>query len=195
MNRRWTDDEQLMNWWWTDDELMINWWWTGDELMMNWWWTDDELMMNLWRTDELVWSAKDYHRLPQTITDYHILPQTTTDYHRLPQTATDWLVVLHWTLKPISGMYTTTTTYIPDSTYYKSTASGANSGANKHAKTESNQFSEKKPWKSTNHLILTWPENHLPEGCKTQHAKYETRSFTFHTSMLCWCYQSKPWIR
>ena len=69
--------------------------------MMNWWWTDDELMMNWWWTDD----------------------------HRLPQTATDWLVLLHWTLKPISGVYTTTTTtiyiYIPDSTNYKSTASGA----------------------------------------------------------------------
>ena len=60
-------------------------------------------MMNRWWTDELVWSAKDYHRLPQT--------------------ATDWLVVPHWTLKPISGGLDHT--YIPDSTNYKSTASGA----------------------------------------------------------------------
>ena len=87
--------------WWTADEQLMNWWWTADELMMNSWWTDDELMMN-----------------------YHGLPQTITDYHRLPQTATDWLVVLHWTLKPISGMFHLY--YIPDSTYYKSTASGAN---------------------------------------------------------------------
>ena len=72
-----------MNWWWTDDELMMNWWWTDDELMMNWWWTDDEQLMNWWWTAGLVWCAKDYHRLPQT--------------------ATDWLVLLHWTLKAISG--------------------------------------------------------------------------------------------
>ena len=92
MNWWWTDDELMMNWWWTDDELMMNWCWTDDELMMNWWWTDDELMMNWWWTDYelmmnwwtgLVWSAKDYHRLPLT--------------------ATDWLVLLHWTLKAISG--------------------------------------------------------------------------------------------
>ena len=65
--------------------------------MKNWWWTDDELMMNWW-----------------------------TDCHRLPQTATD----CYWSplnsLKHLSPDTTTTTTiYIPDSTNYKSTASGA----------------------------------------------------------------------
>ena len=68
--------------------------------MKNWWRTDEELMKNWWRIVE--------------------------DYHRLPQTATDWLVLLHWTLKPISGSYIIHTIYIPDSTNYKSTASGAN---------------------------------------------------------------------
>ena len=70
--------------------------------MKNWWRTDEELMKNWWRTVE--------------------------DYYRLPQTATDWLVLLHWTLKPISGIYSSTYIYIyiPDSTNYKSTASGAN---------------------------------------------------------------------
>ena len=48
--------------------------------------------------------------------------RTAEDYHRLPQTATNWLVLLHWTFKPISGSYYI---YIPDSTNYKSTASGA----------------------------------------------------------------------
>ena len=87
----------MMKWWWSDDELVMNRWWTADEQLMNSWWTDDEL----------IWSAKDYHRLQQT--------------------ATDWLVLLHWTLKPISGMYTYIhSTYIPDSTNYKSNASGAN---------------------------------------------------------------------
>ena len=51
--------------------------------------------------------------------------RTVEDYHRLPQTATDWLVLLHWTLKAISGM-DGMDGYIPDSTNYKSTASGAN---------------------------------------------------------------------
>ena len=63
----------------------MNWWWTDDEQMMNRWWTDDEQLMNWWWTAGLVWCAKDYHRLPQT--------------------AIDWLVLLHWTLKPISGYY------------------------------------------------------------------------------------------
>ena len=122
MNWWWTDDEQMMNWWWTDDEEMMNWWWTDDglmmkwcwtddELMMNWWWTDDELMRNWWGTDEeLVWSAKDYDRLPW--------------YHRLP--LTDWFYSIeHSKLYPGLDGYSIYI-YIPDSTNYKSTASGAN---------------------------------------------------------------------
>ena len=49
--------------------------------------------------------------------------KTTTDYHRLP--LTDWFYSIeHSNLSP--GIHTTTTYYIPDSTNYKSTASGAN---------------------------------------------------------------------
>ena len=70
-----------MNWWWTDDELMMNWWWTDDELMMNRWWTADEQLINSW--SGLV-------------------------CQRLSQTVTDWLVLLHWTLKAISGGLDTT---------------------------------------------------------------------------------------
>ena len=78
----------------------MNWWWTADKQLMNWWWTADE---------QLVWSG---------------LPKTITDYHRLP--LTDWFYSIeHSKLSP-GWMDTTTTTYIPDSTNYKSTASGAN---------------------------------------------------------------------
>ena len=97
-----------MNWWWTDDELMMNWWWTDDELMMNSWWTADEQLMNSWWTAGLVWFAKDYHRLPQTTTDCHWLigstPLNTQTYLRIYSSSI----------------------YIPDSTNYKRTASGAN---------------------------------------------------------------------
>ena len=77
---------------------------------MNWWWTDDELM-NWW--SGLVWSAK-----------------TTTDCH--------WLIAstpLN-TQTYIRGHTTTTTIYIPDSTNYKSTASGANNANMKPTKIE-----------------------------------------------------------
>ena len=99
----------MKNWWRTDEELMKNWWRTdeADEgVMKNWWRGDEEVMKNWWRTDEE-------------------LLKTTTDYHRLPLTATDWLVLLHWTLKAISGDGWMDGC-IPDSTNYKSTACGAN---------------------------------------------------------------------
>ena len=109
MKNWWRTDEELMkNWWRTDEKLMKNWW----ERMKGWWRTDEELMKNWWRTDEE-------------------LLKTTTDYHRLPQTATD----CHWligstplnTQSYLRGLDTTYihNTYIPDSTNYKSTASGA----------------------------------------------------------------------
>ena len=107
MKNWWRIDEELMkNLWRTDEELMKNWWRTDEELMMNRWWTDDELMMNSWWTDDeqLVWSG---------------VPKTITDYHRLP--LTDWFYSIeHSKLSPGIGYY------IPDSTNYKSTASGAN---------------------------------------------------------------------
>ena len=97
MKNWWRTDEDLMkNEWRTNEDLMKTWWRTDEELMKNWWRTDEQPMKNWWRTDEelvwsgLVWSAKDYHRLPQITTDYHRPPQTTTDYHRLPQTTTDY---------------------------------------------------------------------------------------------------------
>ena len=77
---------------------MMNWWWTDDELMMNWWWTDDELMMN--------WSG-----LPKTTTYCHWLigstPLNSQSYIRGLDGWDGWDVC------------------ITDSTYYKSTASGA----------------------------------------------------------------------
>ena len=78
---------------------------------MKCWWSADEVLMKCW------WRADE---------NYHRLPQTTTDYHRLPQTATD----CHWLIgcTPLN-----TQTYLRDGmvyiSYYKSTASGANSGA------------------------------------------------------------------
>ena len=88
-------DEQLMNLWWTDDEQMMNRWWTDDEQLMNWWWTAG-----------LVWCATDYHRLPLT----------------------DWFYSIEHS-KAISGWMAwlglAWLGYIPDSTNYKSTASGA----------------------------------------------------------------------
>ena len=85
-------------------------------------------------------TTTDYHRLPQTTADYHRLPQTTTDYHRLPQTTTDYhrLPLTDWFYS--IEQFTSLESYlrigldwmdgwmdpsIPDSTYYKSTASGA----------------------------------------------------------------------
>ena len=71
--------------------------------MKRWWRGDEEVMKNWWRTDEE-------------------LLKTTTDYQRLP--LTDWLYSIeHSNLSPDST--TTTSIYIPDSTNYKSTASGA----------------------------------------------------------------------
>ena len=75
---------------------MMNWWWTDDELM-NWWWTDDELMMN--------WSG-----LPKTITDCHWLIGST------PLNSQSYI-------RGLDGM--DGIGCITDSTYYKSTASGA----------------------------------------------------------------------
>ena len=92
-----------MNWWWTDDELMMNWWWTDDEQMMNSRWTADEQLMNWWRTyDELMmnrWWTDDV--------------------------LTDWFYSIeHKKLSPGMG-WDGWMGYIPDSTNYKSTASGA----------------------------------------------------------------------
>ena len=120
MKNRWRTDEEVMkNWWRTDAELMKNWWRTDEKLMKNRWRTNEELMKSWWRTDEEL--MKNWWR-----TDEELL-KTTTDYHRLPLTATDWLVLLHWTLKPISGMYTPSIYpwlhLLQDN---KSTASGAN---------------------------------------------------------------------
>ena len=54
------------------------------------------------------------------------MPKTTTDYNRLP--LTDWFYSIeHSKLSP--GWYIHIYIYIPDSTYYKSTASGANNKA------------------------------------------------------------------
>ena len=65
--------------------------------MTNWWWTDEELKKNWWWTDDEL---------------------MITEYHRLQ--LTDWFYSIeHSNLSP--GYY-----YIPDSTNYKSTASGAN---------------------------------------------------------------------
>ena len=77
---------------------MKNWWRGDEEVMKNWWRTDEELMKNCWR-------------LPLTTTDCHWLigstPLNTQSYLR-----DGWM----------DGIYIC----IPDSTYYKSTASGAN---------------------------------------------------------------------
>ena len=71
--------------------------------MKRWWWTDEELMMNWWWTDE----------------DEELL-KTTTDCHWLiGSTPLNTQSYLRDGLDGWDG-------YIPDSTNYKSTASGAN---------------------------------------------------------------------
>ena len=130
MKNWWRTDKELMkNWWRTDEELMKNWWRTDEKLMKNWWRTDGKLTKNWWRTDEKLmknwWRADEevmknlWRGDEELMKNCWRLPQTTTDYHRLP--LTDWFYSIeHSKLSPgMDGC-------IPDSTNYKSTASGAN---------------------------------------------------------------------